>query len=100
MNNDQSAKPASAVAVISQRLASLGVFPSAPGESPAELFKTAGVCFASSAANVVGSLASGKLSGSQKRRAAAEAVKMAAVADACMAHAASLAQPTATKEGA
>lgn len=98
MNTTQS-KPASAVAVISERLARLGLFPSAAGDSSAELFKTAGVCFASSAANVVGSLSDSKLSGAQKRRAAAEALKLAAVADACMAHAASLAQPTEKKEG-
>lgn len=100
MNNNKSSKPASAVAVISERLARLGVFPSAPGETTAELFKTAGVCFATSAANVVGSLGSGKLSGAQKRRVGAEALKMAAVADACMAHAAELAKDKVPFEGA
>ena len=94
MNDTQktNGQPASAVAVISQRLAGLGLFPSAPGDTAAELFKTAGVCFATSAANVVGSLANSKLSGAQKRRAATEALKMAAVADACMAHAAAVAK--------
>ncbi len=88
------AKPASAFAVISQKLEQIGVFAPTPTSTEAEHFARCGVTCMTTAANIVGQISTNKkMDRRAKTTAGEEALAFAQMADLCMRQAAACAKP-------